>query len=202
MQREPGDHAAGGPPQDPAPLDQLDPPQLPLRLDLRPDAAASGRIEPRTLQPHLDPWPHPAEDRQKRLLEEVDRRGVDVMRPALQPQAGRFLGDHQGRQDGLEDQRGAAGRAHVEMVLSRPDLAGEEGQIAGIELRALDLCPSDLGRRPDRRQMLPHEPRLGPPGADLLHAERCPGHQRQGQRRPQNLSAPFALGSVDGQHAH
>jgi hypothetical protein len=67
-------------------------------------------------------------------------------------------------------------------------------------MRALDIRAADLRGREHGREMLPQEPRLRPPCADLLEMHRLSGHHRKGERRSQNLPAPFAGRAVDRDH--
>ena len=63
--------------------------------------------------------------------------------------------------------------------------------------RPLDRRAADSGRRIDRRQVLPQEPRLLAAGADVFNAKGLAGDHGQAERRPQDLSAAFAEGAVD-----
>ena len=104
-------------------------------------------------------------------------------------------------QHGLEHQGRAAGRADAEGVVARPDRAGAENQAPGAQGRPFHFGAADLGCGQHGGQVLPHQARLLSPGADLLDHERPARHQRQGQRRAEDLPAAFALGAVDPQES-
>src|SRR5690606_323431 len=70
----------------------------------------------------------------------------------------------------------------------------------GPEGVARDLGPGDRRCRPERREVLPQQARPRAARADTVDAEGSTGDHRQGERGPQDLTAPLAERAVDVDH--
>jgi hypothetical protein len=75
--------------------------------------------------------------------------------------------------------------------------ARAENQAAGIQRRPFHFGAADLGYGQHGGQMLLHEARLFSPGARVFNHDRPARHQRQRQRRAEDLPAAVAPGAVD-----
>jgi hypothetical protein len=125
---------------------------------------------------------------------------VDVVGAALEHERGRPIGEDERRQEGLEHQARASGRADCEAVLAGLHIAGNEGQLRGPDRELLALGAADLTRRLDRGDVLAHHPGARAVGADLLDPEGLAGDERQRERGAEHLPSTFALGAVDHDH--
>lgn len=75
-----------------------------------------------------DFWSHAVNERQKRLLQKIERWCPLIMRASFQRHRGRATGDDQCRQDRLQHQRNAARCADAEMIVARDNLLRSERQ--------------------------------------------------------------------------
>src|SRR5262249_56213281 len=101
---------------------------------------------------------------------------------------------------GVEQAPGPPRRADGETVGARPHALRSEHDRLRADAGALDLRVADGGGRLQRGQVLPHQARLGASGADAVDAEGRAADEREGERRPEDLAAALAAGSVDGEH--
>src|SRR5690606_20287548 len=101
------------------------------------------------------------------------------------------------RQERLEDESRAAGRADVEVMVAAFDAAWPEGEGTRVELRALDRGAADACGGSDGGQVLVQQPGALAPGAHAVDPERPPGDQAQAERRAHDLPTALALRAVD-----
>jgi len=194
------DHCRGITPHDPTTVDQLETLERLGRLDADCHFTTTRRIEARPNQPRRYSRPNSLQQRQKGLGEEIKRGGMNVVRTAAQCQLRRPVGRHQRRQHRLQDKGGAACRSNVEPVIARPNRSRLERKLLRIEFGSFQLRITHLGRRLDGREVLAHQPRLRASCSDLPKLKRFAGDHRQGERRAEDLSAPFAAGTIEIKH--
>ena len=89
---------------------------------------AAGRIKAGLYGRRIDRdlWSHAVDQRQIRLRQEVHWWGEGIVRTAFEREVRLTLGQHQRRQDGLQHERRAAGRADAEPVIARLDRPGSK----------------------------------------------------------------------------
>ena len=166
------------------------------RRDHGVDLAAAGGEEAVTAQRQVQPRARAPDQRCEAALQEVEGRRHRVVRAARQVQAARPVGEHQRRQHGLQDQCAAAGGADGEAVVAGMDPAGAELERLRAEFGTDDGGAANLLRRQHAGQVLAHQARLGPLGADAVDAQRRAGAHGQRQRRAQDLPATLAVRAV------
>jgi hypothetical protein len=115
--------------------------------------------------------------------------------PALQHERGRRAGEHERRQDRLQDEAGASGRADGEAVLARGHPARDEGELRRPDRQLLALGAADRARGLDGGDMLAHDSGARTVGPDLLDPEGLAGDERKGECGAQHLPSAFALRS-------
>ena len=92
------------------------------------------------------------------------------------------IGEHQGRQDRLQYQGRAAGRANVQGIRTAANRPRLENQTRGAKLVSFNMGIADLGGGLQRRQMLAQQAGFLAPGANVLNDQRSPGYHRQRER--------------------
>jgi hypothetical protein len=155
-----------------------------------------------THQLQLHTRAHLLQERQKRTLQEIHRRGALVVGASGDTNLAGCCGHHQGRQHGLQHERAAAGRPDGELVCTRLHFARPEGEFSGSHLIARHGGITDLRRRFDGGQMLAHQTRPFTLGPDVRDPERDAQAQGERKRRAQDLASALAFGSIARDHAH
>ncbi len=133
--------------------------------------------------------------------EKVKGRGEGIVGAAFEGQnAGTGRGE-QGGKDGLQDEGSTAGGADGEAIVAGGDGSGAELQGLGTESGTGDFGAADGFGGFDSGEVLAQESGFLAPGADGLHAKGLAGDEGESQGGAEDLSAAFALGTVDGDHA-
>ena len=125
------------------------------------------------------------------------RTGTDVG-AADQGHLARPIGlQSQGQVKGLKNQAGGAGGADVKAISPWAYHTGFEDQIGAAERGSAQLGLSDGCRRPNAHQVLGLQAGFGSSSPHMAEMERPAGQQGEGQAGAQDLSAPFALGTIE-----
>ena len=107
------------------------------------------------------------------------------------------MGEKEGRQERLKNERYGAGCPYVEPVRSGLQGRGTKDEITGAYAGPFDEGPADLRKGAHRRQVLGPQAGLRTVCPYIAHAKGNPGEGRQAQGRPHYLAAPFARSAVD-----
>ncbi len=192
------DGAAAG--ADLSPLQKVEAAQLLRGRHGHHQAATPRRVEAGPLQGRLDGDAHAGEEGEEGAGEELERRRHRVVGSPFEDQPGRTPGQHQGRQDGLQEERRRAGGADREVVIARRDGGRGEGDLPRADRVPFHPRPADAGRRLDGGQVLAHQPRPGAPGADVTDAHRGVGDHGERQGGAEDLPSALPARTVDVQH--
>ena len=109
------------------------------------------------------------------------------------PQLGLTVGDKEGRQHTLENQRGASRRPHDEVVLARGAGTRLEHELMGAQRGPADLRLANRLSSPHTGEVLAQQAGLSATSADVVDLEGLACDQRQGERGAQDLAAAFAM---------
>jgi hypothetical protein len=176
-----------------AALDEVEASELRHGLDVDVEAAAARRVEAVALKLDRHGRPRLIDEREEALADELEGRRLNVVRAALEEEETRRVGEHQRRQDGLQDEHGAAGRPDGELVLAGLDGARLEAELFGADVRAVGLGRADGGGGGDGRQVLTLQAGLVAPRPDVVDAERLARDERERQGRADDLPAALAV---------
>src|SRR5262249_10775537 len=133
-------------------------------------------------------------------VQKIEGGRSKVMRAAFNGDAAGRRRAKKRREDRLEDEGPASGRSHSETVFTGPDRSRIECQRGRPEACAFHFGAADFACGKNRSQMLAQQSRVLPARANVFDSKRYPRRQRKTQGGPQNLTAPFAEGSIDADH--
>ncbi len=169
-------------------LEQRERRELERGLDARMEFSPTRRIKSGPVIFSIPARPQPGERRREGAMEKIEgwREGVECSSLADQ-RRGRRRGQQRGK-NRLENQRGAAGRAHGEPIRAGLDQLRRERQLLRADLRAGHGRMAHLLRRAHRGEMLPQQPGLLASRANFRNPKRLARAKRERQRRAQNLS--------------
>ena len=85
-------------------------------------------------------------------------------------------------------------------MLTSADRRRPKHHLGGAELGTGNLGVADRGRRADAGQVLALQPRIPAPSSDVDDPDRLAGHQREAERRAEDLPAALSEVAIDGQH--
>ena len=165
--------------------------------DLCPDFSAAAGVEagPRHLQVYLGVGG--ADEHAEDVPKVLEARRERIVRAARDGHLRFAVGQQQGGQNRLENERAGPGRADVETEPTGPDLARNEGDLLRADFRSGELGAADGCGRSDGCEMLWPQARPFTSGADIGDANGDRERGGQAHTGAKNLPAALALRSID-----
>ena len=102
------------------------------------------------------------------------------MRSAFEDDPAGLCGQHEGGQNGLQDQRRTAGRADGKAVFAGAAALGAKDEFGRADRGSVRDGIPDFDRGLDRSEVLAQQSRLFAPGANVVDAKGASGDQREG----------------------
>ena len=174
--------------------------ELTRRKDLNPDPASASRIKSVGFDGKPDIQTEPRQRRGEYAGYVLEGGTEGNVRSPDQCHRAPATREKKRGKKGLEQERGGARRPDIEYVIPRADNSRGKGKRHRSRGNSVRFRARDALHRTDGGKVLRHEARLPPVPPDVDDTEGFPEDAGKGKSRPEDLSPPFPMTSVDLDH--